>query len=143
MENAVATVVGLLLMLRGQQNSINHLGGIRSKALGPLPVIIAVLLIYLPVIAMLGRHMLRLGNIPGESGIGPSVGADQLVIPVTNPDFSHRCFQESRLTIHGVGHRIMLLGTFPKYRYSQGEKLPLDKGRIFGLSNDAKASCLE
>lgn len=48
-ENAVATVVGLLLILRGQENSINHLGGITPEALGPLPVIIAVLLIRLPV----------------------------------------------------------------------------------------------
>ena len=96
-------------MLRGQQNSINHLDGIRSKALGPLPVIIAVLLIYLPVIAMLGRHMLRLGNVLGESSIRPSVSANQLIISVTNPDFSHRCFQESRLAIQGVGYGIVML----------------------------------
>lgn len=150
-ENAVAAVVGLFLVLRGQQNSINHLGGIRPEALGPLSAVVAVLLIYLPVITMLGRHMLRLGNIPGESGIGPSVGTDQLVIPVTNPDLCHCCFQESRPAIHGVGHGIVmlivvqveLLGTFPKCRYLQGEKLPLDRGCIFGLPKDTKASCLE
>lgn len=109
MEDAVAAVVGLLLMLVGQQNCINHLGGIGTVSGCPAAVVVTVLLIYIPVEAMLPGHMLRLGDVLGKGGIGPSVGTDQLVVPVTNSDLCHGRLQEGRLAVHGTGHGIVML----------------------------------
>lgn len=108
MEDAVTAVIGLLLVLVGKKNRINHLGGVRAVSSGPAAVVVAVLLVHIPVEAMLLRHVFRLGNILGKCGIRPPVGANQLVIPVTDSDFSHGCFQKSRLTVHGKRHGIVM-----------------------------------
>ena len=109
MEDAVAAVVGLLLVLVREQDGIDHLGGIGAEAGGPAAVVIAVLFVHIPVEPMLLGHMLRFGDVLGKGGIGPSVGAKQLVIAVTDSDLSHRRFQESRLSIHGAGNGIVIL----------------------------------
>ena len=109
MEDAVAAVVGLLLVPVGEQDGIDHLGGIGAKTGGPAAVVIAVLFVHIPVEPMLLGHMLRFGDVLGKGGIGPSVGANQLVIAVTDSDLSHRRFQESRLSIHGAGNGIVML----------------------------------
>ena len=44
MEDAVAAVIGLLLVLVGKKNRINHLGGIRAETCCPAAVVVAVLL---------------------------------------------------------------------------------------------------
>lgn len=108
MEDAVATVIGLLLVLAGKKNRINHLGGVRAVSGGPAAVVVAVLLVHIPVEAMLLGHMLRLGNILGKCGIRPPVGADQLVIPVTDSDFRHGRLQESGLAVHRAGNGIVV-----------------------------------
>ena len=107
-EDAVAAVIGLLLVLAGKKNRINHLGGVRAVSGGPAAVVVAVLLVHIPVEAMLLGHMLRLGNILGKCGIRPPVGADQLVIPVTNSDFRHGRLQKSGLAVHRAGNGIVM-----------------------------------
>lgn len=60
MEDTVAAVVGLLLVLVREQDGINHLGGIGAKAGGPAAVVIAVFLVHIPVEPMFLGHVLRL-----------------------------------------------------------------------------------
>ena len=95
-------------MLVGKKHGINHLCGIWTVAGGPAAVVIAVLLIYIPVESVLLGHMLRLGNVLRECGVGPSMGADQLIIPVTDPNFRHSRFQKGRLSIHGIRDGIIV-----------------------------------
>ena len=109
MADAVAAVVGLLLVLVGEQDGIDHFCSIGAKACGPAAVAFAVFLVHIPVEPMLLGHMLRLGDVLGKGGIGPSVGANQLVIAVTDSDLSHGCFQKSGLGIHGAGNGIVML----------------------------------
>ena len=97
MEDAVAAFIGLFLVLGGKKNRINHLGSIRTISGGPAAVVIAVFLVHIPVEPMFLGHVLRFGDVLGKGGIGPSVGANQLVIAVTDSNFSHGRFQKSRL----------------------------------------------
>lgn len=53
MEDAIAAVVGLFLVLVGEQDGIDHLGGIGAEAAGPAAVVIAVLFVHIPVEPML------------------------------------------------------------------------------------------
>lgn len=107
-EDAVAAVIGLLLVLVGKKNRINHLGGIRAETCCPAAVVIAVLFVHILVEPMRLGHMLRLGDVLGKCGIRPPMGANQLVIPVTDSDFRHGCFQKSRLTVHGKRYGIVM-----------------------------------
>ena len=107
-EDAVAAIIGLLLVLVGKKNRINHLGGIRAETCCPAAVVVAVLFVHIPVEAMLLGHVLRLGNILWKCGIRPSVGANQLVIAVTDSDFRHSRLQESGLAVHRAGNGIIV-----------------------------------
>lgn len=136
MEDAVAAVIGLLLVLVGKKNRINHLGGVRAVSSGPAAVVVAVLLVHIPVEAMLLRHVFRLGNILGKCGIRPPVGANQLVIPVTDSDFRHGCFQKSRLTVHGkrygivmfVKEQMVIVGDFLEIPVLTGREMSVGQG---------------
>lgn len=108
MEDAVAAVIGLLLVLVGKKNRINHLSGVRAVSSGPAAVIGAVLFVHIPVEPMLLGHVFRLGDVLGKCGIRPPVGADQLVIAVTDSDFRHSRLQESGLAVHRAGNGIIV-----------------------------------
>lgn len=108
MEDAVAAVIGLLLVLVGKKNRINHLSGVRAVSSGPVAVIGAVLFVHIPVEPMLLGHVFRLGDVLGKCGIRPPVGADQLVIAVTDSDFRHSRLQESGLAVHRAGNGIIV-----------------------------------
>lgn len=84
MEDAVAAVIGLLLVLVRKKYRVNHLGGIRAETCCPAAVVVAILLVHIPVEAMLLGHVFRLGDVLGKCGIRPPVGANQLIISVTD-----------------------------------------------------------
>ena len=136
MEDVVAAVIGLLLVLVGKKNRINHLGGIRAETCCPAAVVVAVLLVHIPVEAMLLGHVFRLGNILGKCGIRPPVGANQLVIPVTDSDFRHGRLQESGLTVHGkrygivmfVKEQMIIVGEFLEIPVLTGREMSVGQG---------------
>ena len=136
MEDAVAAVIGLLLVLVGKKNRINHLGGVGAVSGCPTAVVIAVLLIHIPVEAMLLGHVLRLGDVLGKCGIRPPVGANQLVIAVIDSDFRHGCFQKSRLTVHGkrygivmfVKEQMVIVGDFLEIPVLTGREMSVGQG---------------
>ena len=135
-EDAVAAIIGLLLVLVGKKNRINHLGGIRAVSSGPTAVVVAVLLVHIPVEAMLLGHVLHLGNILWKCGIRLPVGANQLVIPVTDSDFHHGRFQKSRLTVHGkrygivmfVKEQMVIVGDFLEIPVLTGREMSVGQG---------------
>lgn len=139
MEDAVATVVGLFLVLVGEQHGIDHFCSIWAKTCSPAAVVIAVFLVHILVEPMFLRHMLRFGNVLWKCGIGPSVGADQLVIAVTDSNLRHGRFQKSGLGIHGAGNGIVMLvkenvvivRDLPKVTVLAGRKVTVGQGAHF------------
>ena len=99
MKNAVTTIIGLFFVLRCKKHGINKFTHIWTDTRGPSSVISAIFRIHFFVVLMLWSHVLRLGDVFGKVLVGPSMGTNQLVIPVADSYLCHCSLKNCRLII--------------------------------------------